>query len=621
MFTIALKSLHLLDRDDWRRLALLTLLALVTSGFEAVAAALVYLLLRMIGDPTAPISVPVLGDLREHFADLDADTYVLVVIGGIAVFFVLRAGVQLVSTYLQNRVAQSAAARLSTRLAGGYIRMPYAFHLDRNSSELVRNSHVASMQLVRQVFMPLIAIVSESVIVLAILAMLVAIATTAAVLAGGLLGLTAVVLLRYVQPRLKRAGVHSHRLNGVVLRQLQEALAGVRDIKLLGRESTVERSYAESREELARVTWLHGTLTELPRTVLETVFLVFTLGFFALTMVSGRSAGMTVSLVGLFAYAGLRIQPSLHKIVSGMNNLRFSAAAVDDIEHDLQLMRRQPRRGPAHTVPLPFDDALELHDVAFRYPNADRDALTSVNLRIAQGEAIGICGPTGSGKTTFVDVVAGLLEPTTGHVTVDGREIQEDLRAWQDNLGVVPQTVFLADDTLRHNIAFGIDDAMIDDDAVWNAVHLAQLDEMVAALPDGLETVVGERGVRISGGQRQRVAIARTLYHRPPVLIFDEGTSALDNTTEGELIDAIQSLKGECTILLVAHRLSTVRRCDRIVLIEDGRITGVGAYDVLIAASEGFRRMAASAGADDATGNGRPPMPLSTTGTGTGVTS
>lgn len=592
MIAIALKSLRLLGRQEWRPLALLTVLALVTSGFEAVGAALVYLLLRMIGDPTARVEVPVIGDVRAQLDHLDDDTYVLVVIGGIAAFFVVRSVIQIVSTYLQNRVAQSAAARLSTRLAHGYVRLPYAYHLDRNSADLVRNSHVASMQLVRQAFLPLIAIAAESVVVLAILVMLLSIATTAALLAGTLLGLTAVILLRFVQPRLKQAGLHSHRLNGVVLRQLQEALSGIRDVKLLGREDTVADAYAESRHELARVTWVFGTLTELPRVVLETVFLVFTLGFFALTLVLENSASMTVSLVGLFAYAGLRVQPSLHRIVSGVNNLRFSSAAIDDLERDLARVARLAPSPPRERAPMGLARALRVESVSFRYPGADRDALSDVDLTIRQGEAIGICGPTGSGKTTFVDIVAGLLEPTTGRVTVDGRDIHEDLRAWQDSLGVVSQTVFLSDDTLRRNIAFGVDEDEIDDEAVARAVRLAQLDEMVAALPLGLRTVVGERGVRISGGQRQRVAIARTLYHRPPVLVFDEGTSALDNTTEGELIEALQTLRGECTILLVAHRLSTVRRCDRVVVVEDGRITAVAPYDDLLRDSESFRRMA-----------------------------
>lgn len=614
MVTIALKSLRLLGRDERRPLALLTVLALVTSAIEAMGAALVYLLLRMIGDPTAPIDVPMIGDIRARLGHLDDDTYILVVIGSIAAFFVLRAIVQILSTYLQNRVAQSAAARLSARLAHGYIRLPYPFHLDRNSADLVRNSHVASMQLVRQAFLPLIAIVAESVVVIAILAMLVSIATTAAVLAGGLLGLTAALLLRFVQPRLKHAGVRSHRLNGVVLRQLQEALSGIRDIKLLGREDSVARAYATSRHELARVTWTFGTLTELPRVVLETVFLVFTLAFFALTLMLQGSASMTVSLVGLFAYAGLRVQPSLHKIVSGVNNLRFSSAAIDDIERDLAQVRRLAPTPPGGRGTFPLDHDLRLEGVSLRYPNADDDALVDVDLEIRQGEAIGICGPTGSGKTTFVDVVAGLLEPTTGRVTVDGRDIHEDLRGWQDGLGVVSQTVFLTDDTLRRNIAFGVDDPDIDEEAVQRAVHLAQLDPMVASLPDGLDTIVGERGVRISGGQRQRVAIARTLYHRPPVLIFDEGTSALDTTTEADLIDALQSLRGECTILLVAHRLTTVRRCDRIVLIEEGRITGVAPYDELVRTSDSFRRMSGDdVVAASPPSNGRTPARLGTT--------
>jgi ATP-binding cassette, subfamily B, bacterial PglK len=235
---------------------------------------------------------------------------------------------------------------------------------------------------------------------------------------------------------------------------------------------------------------------------------------------------------------------------------------------------------------------LHLDGVSYRYPGTAQEALADVDLEIRRGETIGIVGPTGGGKSTLVDVILGLLPPTTGQVTVDGMDIRENLPAWHDNIGVVPQLVFLLDDTLRRNIALGLGDDEIDDAKVWEAVRLAQLDGFVCSLSAGLDTVVGERGVRISGGQRQRVAIARALYRQPTVLVFDEGTSALDNLTEGELVSSLEKLRGERTIITVAHRLTTVRRCDRIVMIENAKVSDVGSFDELARRNATFRRMA-----------------------------
>jgi ATP-binding cassette, subfamily B, bacterial PglK len=253
-------------------------------------------------------------------------------------------------------------------------------------------------------------------------------------------------------------------------------------------------------------------------------------------------------------------------------------------------------RGTTRSVePLPFHQELRLERVTFRYEQADRDALQGIDLVIHPGEQIGICGPTGGGKTTLTDIITGLLDPTSGRVTVDDRDLVDVEREWQANLGIVAQMVFLTDDALRRNVALGVPDDKVDDAALREAVKLAQLEPFVADLPEGLDTIVGERGVRVSGGQRQRIAIARALYRKPEILIFDEGTSALDNATEAQMMSAIEQLRGEHTIILVAHRLSTVRNADRIVFLEDGRATGIGSFDELRTTNTVFREMAGTA--------------------------
>ena len=359
------------------------------------------------------------------------------------------------------------------------------------------------------------------------------------------------------------------------LRHLQQSLHGIRDIKVLGQEGYFANRYGRSRHRLARAFYLRATLTELPHTIIELSLVGFILVFFGFTIWNGGGSDAAVPILGLFAYVGLRLQPSLQRIVSGLNEIKFSAAPLEDVYADLRLIETLPRVTDG-TTPLPFKDAIYVEDVCFQYEQTDRDALKTVNLTIRRGEQIGICGPTGGGKTTLVDIITGLLDPTSGRVAVDGHDLREHSRAWQRNLGVVPQTVFLIDDTMKRNIALGVADEDIDEVGLAEAVERGQLSDFVASLPDGLETAVGERGVRISGGQRQRIAIARALYRRPAVLIFDEGTSALDNATEAHVMGSMAFLRGKQTVILIAHRLSTVRNCDRVVFLEEGRVTGLG---------------------------------------------
>ncbi len=335
--------------------------------------------------------------------------------------------------------------------------------------------------------------------------------------------------------------------------------------------------------------YVRSTFTEMPRTVIELALISFILTYFAISLTRGADVEGALSTLGLFAYAGLRLQPSVQRILSGLNEIKFSAAPVQEIISDLAI---RPFATDERLGPLPFEKAVRLEGVSFRYSGASSDALQEVNLEILAGEVVGICGPTGGGKTTLVDLLTGLLHPTRGQITVDGVDLSGAAGRWFLNLGVVPQMVFLVDDTLRRNIALGVDDADIDETAVRDAVELAQLNEFVASLPSGLDAQVGELGVRISGGERQRLAIARALYRRPRVLVFDEGTSALDNATESRLIEAIDRLRGDRTIILVAHRLSTVGRSDRVLFVEGGRVTGDASYAELLQTHKGFQVLA-----------------------------
>lgn len=575
------KTANLIGEGQWKRWLLLIFLAVLVSIFEMVGAALVYVLITVISSPEGPIEIPLLGDVRDQLGDLNDETLLIGLVVGLGAFFLFRAGVRVGTAYAQARVAYNAGARLSNKLTAKYLGAPYAFHLRRSSAELLRNSHTAVNQIVNDIFLPVIRISAETLVVMGLLAVMLAIAPLASLIAAGVIGGSAGLLLLLVQPRLKRLGRTAHLTNQETLNTFQQALHGIRDVKMLDKESWFARLYAKSRLRMARAFYLRSTLTELPRNLIELSLFGFILVYFALTVVTQAGSPAPISILGLFAYVGLRLQPSIQKIIAGLNSIKFANAPLDELDADLRQLDELPRR----TTPMrefSFADSISLEEVSFRYEGAHDDSIRGVNLRIPRGFQVGICGPTGGGKTTLVDLITGLHEPTTGRVTVDGKDIKDNVEGWRANLGVVPQDVFLLDDTLRRNIAFGVPDDDIDGDVIDEVTALAQIRSFITALPDGLDTSVGERGVRISGGQRQRIAIARALYHKPEVLVFDEGTSALDNETEEALMEAIERLRGSHTIILVAHRLSTVRNSDSVVVVEDGRIIANGKFDAVM---------------------------------------
>jgi ATP-binding cassette subfamily C protein len=293
----------------------------------------------------------------------------------------------------------------------------------------------------------------------------------------------------------------------------------------------------------------------------------------------------------MFAYAGLRMMPATSAIVAAVNRIRYGQSVAETLVEDLEMVDRlsTPSGTPSNYV-LEFRDSPELEGVSFRY-DTGRPVLRGIDLEIQRGETIGIVGETGAGKSTLLDLILGLLEPSEGQVLVGGEDLRTVSRSWQDIIGLVPQTIYLLDDTIRRNIAFGLADSEIDDDTVRQAIQMARLESFIDQLDEGLDTVVGERGVRLSGGQRQRVAIARALYRRPQVLILDEGTASLDNVTEAELMKAIDPLKGSLTIIMVAHRLTTVMNCDRVILMRAGEVADEGTFEELRQRNLEFRKM------------------------------
>lgn len=467
-------------------------------------------------------------------------------------------------------------ANISQRLFIGYLRQPWTFHLQRNSAQLLRNvtTEVGNLNNVVQAFM---AIGTEGSVLLGLALLLLAVEPVGAAIVIVTLSVAAWGFHTITRARLLRWGEARHRHDGLRIQHVQQGLGGVKDVKLLGREQDFLDQYRRHNDGTARVGQRQFTLQQVPRLWLELLGVVGLAGLVFVMIWQGKPLDRLVPTLGLFAAAAFRLMPSAIRIMNSAQLIRYNLPAVDTLHSELQLIEALPANGPGQAIRL--GTAIVLDRVTFKYPTAAAPALEDVSLTIPCGTSVGFVGGSGAGKSTLVDVILGLLHPASGRVLVDGVDVQDHLRSWQDQIGYVPQSIFLTDDTLRRNVAFGLAEDQIDEAAVRRAVRAARLEEFVASLPAGLESMVGERGVQLSGGQRQRVGIARALYHDPPVVVMDEATSALDGPTEQGVMDAVGALRGEKTLLIVAHRLSTVAHCDRLFRLEGGRVVAEGDFE------------------------------------------
>ena len=571
----------------------LIILAIFVSVLEAITAVLVFVLLAVVMSPDSEIVVPVLGDLKEQFPSLTQTRGLLIAAAFIAAFFLFRAAIYFLQSYLQNRLAYRTGALLSKRLIHGYLAMPYLRFTSRNSAELIRNAHESSMALASWVLFPGIVLAAEAFVIVALCIILLLTSPWVALGAFAFLGSLVLVLLRIVQPRLHAFGLAVQEHTSASLKSIQQTLHGLRDIRLQGKEDFFEDDFGRTREQLARAYSFRGVLIDIPRISLETSVLLIVILFVVMQVTRSNQIGDDLTALGMFGYTALRVLPSVNRIVNNLQSLRFSVPLIDLLHQDV--IEAEALEGkPKDKQTLEMFQSLELRNVTFRYPESPSDAVQQITLTIDRGETIGVVGQTGSGKSTLLDLIVGLLDPSEGGIYVNGKPLPEVRRAWLEELAVVSQAIFLLDDSIRNNVALGIPEEDIDNDLIAKAIETAQLTEFISTLPHGHETVVGERGVKLSGGQRQRIAIARAVYRQPSVLVLDEGTSALDSNTEARVLSSLSRLRDNMTLINVAHRMSTIRSCDRLVLITDGRIADIGSFDELVARNEEFESLTRS---------------------------
>jgi len=477
------------------------------------------------------------------------------------------------------RFSQQQQAALQSRLMGAYQRMPYAKFLQRNSSE-----YLVAIQSLAEDFAHVVQMglrtVSDSLVLVMLLALLAWQDASALALLVALFATVVVGYDRTFRRRLQGYGEDANRGAAEVVQGAQEGIAGFKEIRILGKEAHFHAKVQRGAAAYARAFTASHVIALAPRYILELTLVAFVvIHVFAMLWLGAEPATFMPTL-GMFAVAALRLMPAANTVSGALVQIRYGRDSVARLHRDLH-GAFVPEGVPQTQPPEPFA-TLELEDVGFTFPGAAFPALDHVTLRIERNASIGLIGASGSGKTTLVDVLLGLLEPQQGRIRYNGRPLKEALASWRARVAYLPQDVFLTDASLRSNVALGVEEPAIDERRLATALHQARLDELVARLPQGAATLVGERGMRLSGGERQRVALARAFYHGRDVLVMDEATSALDTETEREIVEEIRQLRGEKTLIVIAHRLGTVRHCERVYRLERGRIVEGGSYEAIV---------------------------------------
>ena len=578
--TIFKKIWVLLTARQRKVLVVLLIATLFSSVLEFFSIGLVMPIVSLIGNPDSLHNYPKAVAVMSYLGITNPCQALLLILGVFIAIFIFKNAYIVKLSQLQLRFTSNILYDFSSRLLRTYLFSPWSFHLKENTAELLNNTINQVGSLCTGLISSAFALCTELCVVFSIILLLLIIDPISVLIGLVFLVGSSALLLYFTHKRIENLGSDYQVFNTEMIKSVSEALGGIKETKILGREEYFVKTFMVKNRRFTR-SWVHLTLINaIQRSFIEVIFIAGIVAMTVMVLIQGHNGLGLLSRLALFIVAAFRLMPSIHRINAAISSIRFYQPALDVVYNDIHKFPIDKNMVFSNSQVdrmkrLQFNNSIDMVDLYFRYSNTQKDVLAGVNMSMPKGKSIGFVGRSGAGKTTAVDIILGLLKPASGRVVVDGCDIHDDLDAWRQHVGYIPQTIYLSDNTIRRNIAFGLDDSKINDEKVWRALTDAQLYDFVKEMPQGLDTFVGERGIRISGGQRQRIGIARAIYHNPDVLVMDEATSSLDMETENEITKSIFRLSGKKTLIIIAHRATTVEKCDIIYEFSAGKASPV----------------------------------------------
>lgn len=568
---------EILDKRQKTHILLLGVLILIGGILETVGVSAMLPVVYVILKPDELMAIPVVQDIM-NFIGIESSFHLIIfALVGLMVIYIIKNLFLLGSTYAQNRFIANQRNRMISRVLREFLNRPYEFYLDADIPTVFRLTD-SDIPQVFEMMLQLLQLSSEVVVSFCLCILMLSTNWVMTVFMVVVLGIVSVLMLGIMKNKLNSLGSKNQSIQSRIAKWRIQAIYGIKDVKVLHREEFFAGNYEKSGKVGASVASQYAVLNAIPRLFIETVFIIALLSFLLIYVISGKDLTVLVPQLAVFGTAAIRLMPSVNRINTYITSIAYEEPCLNYLYENLNMNRilkfeqEEQNKKSETSAPLVLKDKIVLDNITYAYPNTDKYIFDKAHMEIPYGKSVGIMGTSGAGKSTIVDILLGLLKIQSGEITCDGRNIFDNYPSWLANIGYIPQSIYLIDESIRDNIAFGIDADKIDDEKIWHALEEAQLKEFIEGLPEGLDTTIGDRGVRLSGGQRQRIGIARALYHNPDILVFDEATSALDNETEAAVMEAINSFHGKKTMVIIAHRLNTIEKCDMIYKVDGGKI-------------------------------------------------
>ena len=562
----------ILSKKQKLELAWMIVLITIGSALELAGVSAVLPVMNSILSPDVLLSNKHCAHIYKMFKMTSSKQFVLFLIGVLIVVYIVKNAYLIFMYNRQYKFVYTNLHKLSDQMMDCYLHQTYLFHVSKTSSELLRNINVDAANFYG-VIQSCIQLATELMVCFVLVVYLLIQDKTITFAILGLMAILIFGFMKIYKKSLMKLGQRSRHYYVAVNKWIQQGFGGIKEIKVLNKEDFFYDQFDKAYEGHADTEYKYHTLMSVPKPVIEVICICGMLGVVAIKMSMGTDLTYFIPIMSIFVVAAFRMMPSFNRITEYMGNIMYQKASVDAVYNDLKEIEKlnEHHEAKGSVESIPFKKAIRIEDVSFSYPNNDKIVLNHLNLDIKKNTSVAFIGQSGAGKTTLADIILGILEPIEGHVYLDDKDVFKNLDSWHSKIGYIPQNIYLLDDTIARNITFGIADKDINRDRLEYAVKRAQLKDMIDELKDGLDTEIGEGGIRLSGGQRQRIGIARALYNEPEILILDEATSALDNDTEKAVMEAIDSLHGEMTLIIIAHRLSTIKNCDYIYEVKDGK--------------------------------------------------